>query len=78
MGSGIVVELSDVVPALRIVNVYRSERVDRELPTGARFFDFVASAVTVDEARGVGEHRDREEEHAPRRFAPLTDDEVQF
>ena len=44
--SGIVVELSDVVPALRIVNVYRSERVDRELPTGARFFDFVASAVT--------------------------------
>ena len=69
--SGVVVELSDAVPAVRIVNVYRSERADRELPVGARFFDFVGGAVTVDEARGVlvGEHR--EEEHAPRRFAPF-------
>ena len=50
---GIVVELSDAVPAVRIVNVYRSERADRELPVGARFFDFVGGAVTVDEARGA-------------------------
>jgi len=42
---GIVVELSDAVPAVRIVNVYRSERADRELPVGARFFDFVGGAV---------------------------------
>ena len=51
--SGVVVELSDAVPALRIVNVYRSVRADRELPTGARFFDFVGGAVTVDDARGA-------------------------
>ena len=37
--SGVVVELSDVVPALRVVNAYRSERADRELPTGARYSD---------------------------------------
>ena len=29
--SGVVVELSDVVPALLVVNVYRSERAGREL-----------------------------------------------
>ncbi|EGB06345.1 hypothetical protein AURANDRAFT_65743 [Aureococcus anophagefferens] len=50
--SGVVVELPDAVPAVHIANVYRSERADRELPVGARFFDFVGGAV--DRARAAG------------------------
>ncbi|KAH8060847.1 ribonuclease H protein [Aureococcus anophagefferens] len=71
--SGVVVELSDAVPAVHIANVYRSERADRELPVGARFFDFVGGAV--DRARRRSRGR-RPGSHEARRLHGIIQTEI--